>query len=170
MTWFRRIDRPPAALGLPRVSVWWIFFVTGFTGGLYYPYWLWKRRAVFASLRTRERLPDGLVRLSALFGTLALAAAIGSIVAATQGNEGAMKDWDTGMNLAFAAFEGAMLVAHLRLRNMLHVHFNAHEDNPVTFHIVWTVLFGVMYFQFKLNRIAPGDHDPDNVARFSSSV
>ncbi|MCL4234129.1 MAG: hypothetical protein KJ042_06390 [Deltaproteobacteria bacterium] len=170
MTWFRNVARPPAALGLPRVSVWWIFFATGFTGGLYYPWWLWKRRAVFASLSTRERLPDRLIQLCALFGALALAAAIASIVAAASGDEGAMKDWDTAMNLAYAAFEGAMLFAHLRLRNMLHVHFNAYENNPVHFRIVWTALFGVMYFQFKLNRIASVDHASEESARFSSSV
>ncbi len=160
MTWFHRAARPHAALGLPRVPVWWIFFATGFTAGLYYPYWFWKRRAAFANLRTRERLPDWLIQVSALCGALALAAAIGSIAAAAADNEGAMKDWDTAVNLAFAAFEGVMLAAHLRMRNMLHVHFNAHENNPVNFHIVWTVLFGVMYFQFKLNRIAADGEMP----------
>ncbi|MCC6157432.1 MAG: hypothetical protein IT350_05215 [Deltaproteobacteria bacterium] len=170
MTWFRRTARPPAALDLPRVSVWRIFFATGFTGGLYYVWWFAKRRVLFNELHTRERLPKWLIVVSGIFGAVALATVVGSIIAERAYNEGAMKDWDVAFNLAYAAFEGAMLAAHLRLRNMLHVHFNAYEDNPVHFRIVWTVLFGVMYFQFKLNRIAPAAQEPDDIPRFSSSV
>lgn len=147
---------PIATSPVKRMRVLWFFLLTGFTAGIYYPIWFLRRLPAFDNLAPHERLGRGLIVAALVLMIASILVFPAGRLARAIGLDIDGYDIDDSFEFLFAVAEFCMLVVCLRLRRALLIHY---AQTDVEFSLLWTLLFGAFYFQFKFNRMAaPADN------------
>lgn len=129
---------------LPRISIVYVFLFNILSLGLYHPYWLYTRSTIINQVHS-HKIPENLIHT--VLG-LFLVSIVFSFMSSSQPDN---PDYKMALNVFTLIYTFSTLYWAFTIRNRLHQMSHAGKQSGYWISGVLTVLFQVLYLQYKIN-------------------
>ncbi|TAN43560.1 MAG: DUF4234 domain-containing protein [Nitrospirae bacterium] len=137
---------------LKKLSLFKIVFFACITLGIYPPVWFIRRKDIFNRLISTKKIGSGLPVLAIVFFAVGLIASIMAMVFVGR-DISASAGFSALANFVNIAGYIILIIMSFRCRRILIDHFNGHLQRGIPFSGAATFFFGVLYLQYKINRL-----------------
>lgn len=147
------VSSQPELNELKKIALCKIVLFSCITLGIYLQFWFIKRRDSFNRLISPKKLGPELSTIAIIMFAISVLASIAAFIFARSYMTTARLGLSLLSNLANVVFYVMLLIMSFRCRRILIDHFNGHLKRGIPFSGVATFFFGVLYLQYKINRL-----------------
>lgn len=137
------------------ISVLLVLVLTVITFGIYYPVWFLKRREALNNFESKTELNKGtyigLIALVVVSLLLDLVSGYATIQA--QGGNDLSRKIEVIRMVLSLVYTITLIIGCFKVRSILDDHFNARLNLNIPFSKLPTLIFGILYLQYKINRL-----------------